>query len=171
VEAFWQRVLQHQQASGFSDIAGAHASVVLPVSDRLVSRLVAERASPDWPVSVVEVRAEAADRFVVSLRLKGPTFLPLLRVRFEIERQPELPSSPVLVLRIVPDALTAVATPFLRFLKRLPEGVGFDGSRLTLHLWTILSGSGIPDEVRQRLTSLAIHAEEGRFVLQADAQV
>jgi hypothetical protein len=170
VDPFWRRLLQDQQASGFSDLAGTHGSVVLPVSDRLVTRLVVEQASPEWPVSIVDIRAEDNDRFAVAVRLKGPAFLPPARVRFDIERQPEFPRSPVLALRIVPDALTRLATPFMAFLKRLPAGVAFDGSVLTLDLAVLLSAYGPPDSLRH-LTALSLHTLPGRFVLSVEAQV
>jgi len=167
-EPVWRQLLRDQQAANFSDVAGAHASFVLPVSDALVSRLIAQQASPDWPVTIVEVQAQAANQFVVAVRLKRPSFLPLFRVRFVIERQPQWSSSPVMGLRLIPDGLSALATPFLKFVKNLPPGVAFDGSRLELDLLVLLDRFPVRDVLRY-VTDLAVTTEERRFVVSVRA--
>lgn len=167
-EPVWRQLLLDQQAANFSDVAGAHASFVLPLSDALVSRLIAQQATPDWPITVVEVQAQAANQFVVAVRLKRPSFLPQFRVRFVIERQPVLPSSPVMGLRLIPDGLIALATPFLKSVKNLPPGVAFDGSRLDLDLWILLDRFPVRDVLRY-VTDLAVTTEERQFIVSVRA--
>src|SRR4051812_10320935 len=100
MEPWWRTLLREQQRAGFADIAGASASVVLPISDRLLTQLAAERMPPNW-VSEITVHAEPGEQFSVRVRLAKLSFLPSIRVRLRIHRQPAFPAAPVLVLRLV----------------------------------------------------------------------
>ena len=52
----WLRLFLEQQAGGFPDFRGARASLTLPVSDRLLSRLVMQRlpAELEWLQPLVD---------------------------------------------------------------------------------------------------------------------
>jgi len=160
----WRQLLQEQQSSNFSELAGAQASLLLPVSDRLVSRLLLERAPPEWAVTITDVRADPGDQVVVSVRLKKAAFLPFVRIRFAIERQPALPESPVLVLKLAPDLVTTVAG---RFLNRLPPGVTFDGQRVTIDLSVVLARFQATETLLRYLSDASITTRAGIFVLSA----
>ena len=101
MEPWWVTLLRQQQSDNFPDLAGAEASATIPISDRLITRAIAERLSPSAPIREVEVRAHADNQLTVRVRLAGPAILPPLQLRLAIEQQPDLPMSPVLVLGIV----------------------------------------------------------------------
>ncbi len=79
---------------------------------------------------------------VVSVKLGRLAFLPPVRIRLTIERQPDLPASPILVLRMVLEGVAALAGPVLRFLEGLPPGVRLEKDRLYIDLATLLRHYG-----------------------------
>ena len=107
----------------------------------------------------------------VSVRLARLAFLPAIRIRFAIERQPDLPASPILVLRMVLEGVAALASPALRFLEVLPPGVRLDHDRLHVDLATLLAQYGAADALSY-LTALEVTTAAGRVIvsgrLQAD---
>src|ERR1700730_2338955 len=96
----WLALLREQQSTHFADLAGAHAAFTIPVSERLLNRIIAGRLPRSAPLSEHQLHPEEGNHVTVSVKLAKFAFLPAVRVRFAIERQPDLPSSPVLVLRI-----------------------------------------------------------------------
>ena len=164
---FWAELLRAQQAAGFPDFAGAHGSVVLPISDRFVSRLAAERQPPNWPVSIDDIRAEPGNQFTVSVRVKRPAFLPVMRVRAIIDEQPHLPQSPTLGLRL---DVPVLAAPFLRLVKNLPPGLTLNGNRITVDLFALLATYGAADLPRH-IDALSVTTADGKFVVSVDARI
>ena len=114
-EPWWLTLLREQQSAHFADLAGAHASFTVPVSDRLLNRMIADRLRRSSPIRELELRAEDGNRVTVSVRLARLAFLPPVHVRFAIERQPDLPASPVLVWRMVLEGVAALAGPASAF--------------------------------------------------------
>jgi hypothetical protein len=170
MEPWWTRVLREQQATGFADLAGATASLTLPMSDRFVSRLIAIHLPASSPVGEVDVCAESGNQIVLRVRVARLAFVPQVRVRLLIERQPVLPSSPVIVFRIMSEGLAALAGTALRFLKVLPPGVQLDGDRLHVNLAQLLDSYGLSDVVAY-LTHLQVTTAETRIVLVVHAAV
>jgi hypothetical protein len=163
-DPWWVSLLREQRAAHFADAAGAHAAFALPVSDRLVTRLIATRLPPSLPVKELELRAGAANQISVRFRLTRPSFLPAFTVRLAIEEQPVLPSSPVLVLRIVADGVGGLAGTALRFLQALPPGLRLDGDRVYVNLGVLLERYGA-SEALTYLTLLELTTMEGRIVV------
>jgi hypothetical protein len=161
-------LLREQQDNGFADIAGAEAALTLPLSDRLITRLVTARLPPNAAISEVDVRAEPGNHFKVRVRLTRPAFLPPIGLRFAIERQPELPGSPVLVLRLIKEGLGAFAGSALRVFDVLPRGITFDGDRFSINLATLLEPYGAADTLRY-VTALALTTDAGRVIINARA--
>jgi hypothetical protein len=160
------RLLARQQAAGFADLEGAHASITVPVSDRLVNELIAEWTPPSAPVRDVRVRSHADNRIAVQLRVGGASFLPPLSFTLQIDRQPELPSSPVLVLKLTTGGLLAMAGPALRFLDALPPGIRVDHDRIHIDLGQLLERQGLGAAMRA-LEHLEITTAEGALVVAA----
>ncbi|HXW08096.1 MAG TPA: hypothetical protein VD833_22895 [Vicinamibacterales bacterium] len=163
------QLLREQHAANFRDVAGASVTLTLPVSDRLVTRLVAEQLTPSSRLRHLDVRAEASNRFKVAVQLARPAFLPSLTIPFDIERQPALPASPVLVLRVASSAsVMSFAGAALRLLDSLPPGITLDGNLVSLDLRLLAARYGRAD-VFEYLDSLALTTEPGRIVLSVRA--
>lgn len=170
MEPWWASLLREQQAMDFADLAGATASLTLPLSDRFVSRLITSHLPASSPVRELEVCAEGGNQVVLRVRVARLSFIPRVRVKLLIEQQPVLPSSPVIVFRIVSEGLAALAGTALRFLKVLPPGVHLDGDMLQVNIAQLLANYGLADVVAY-LTHLEVTTAERRIVLVARAAV
>jgi hypothetical protein len=169
-EPLWVSLLREQRATNFADIAGAHASVTLPIDDRLLTRLIASRLPPSLPIKDLDLHAVAGNEIVVRLRLSRVSFLPPLTIRVAIERQPILPASPVLVLRIVSEKLSALAGTALRFLEALPEGLRLEQNLLHVDLAVLLARYGA-GQLLPYLTAVELTTAEGRIIVAASLAV
>ena len=165
-EPLWVSLLREQRAAQFADIAGAHASITLPIDDRLLTRLVASRLPLSLPIKDLDLHAVAGNQIVVRLRLSRMSFLPPFTIRLAIERQPILPASPVLVLRIVSDGLSALAGTALRLLEALPAGLRLEDNLLHVDLAALLARYGA-GELLPHLTALELTTAEGRIIVAA----
>jgi hypothetical protein len=164
IEPWWLAVLREQQSANFADLAGAHASWAIPVSDRLLSRIIADRLPPSSEISELQLRAEDGNQVTVSVKLARLAFLPAVRVRLVIERQPDLPASPILVLRMVFEGVAALASPALRFLKGLPPGIRLEHDNLYVDLATLLAQYGAADALAY-VTALELTTVAGRVIV------
>jgi len=163
-------LLERQLAAGFPDIAGTEASVTLPVSDRLLNELITDALPPGGFFRELQVRARADNRFAVRVKVGSSSLLPAVSLTVVIERQPELPSSPVLVLRLEMGGLMALAGPALRFLDELPPGIRVDGELVHVNLATLLERRGF-DAMLEFLEHLRITTVEGATVVLLRARV
>ena len=164
-------LLQAQRDAGFADLAGAETSVTLPVSDRLINRILADRLPRGGLVSAVDIEARAENQFSVRVRLGQSALLPPIRVVLAIERQPDLPAFPVIGLRIVSPGIAALAGALVaRFLRGLPPWVEFDGARLSIDLQAAAVSLGAA-ETFGYLRSLALTTAPGRVIVSIRASV
>jgi len=164
-------LLQAQRDAGFADLAGAETSMTLPVSDRLINHIIAERLPRGSVVSAVDIEALAENQLSVRVRLGQLALLPAIRVGLAIDRQPDLPALPVLGLRIVSPALAALAGSLVaRFLHGLPAWVAFDGVRLSVDLQAAAASAGAA-ETFAYLRSLAVTTAPGRVIVSIRASV
>jgi hypothetical protein len=166
---WWLTLLHEQQQSRFADVDGARASIHLPVSDRLLNRLIAERISPQSSLAGVTVRALEHDRFAVRIRLAKLSFLPAWEIRFEIEQQPRLPHAPLLTLRFASSGSAFVARA-IRAFGGLPTWLSARADRLEIDLAGLARRHGF-DGVLDVLTGLHIGTVPGRFVIIVDAEL
>jgi hypothetical protein len=170
LDAWWVTLLRELQGDRFSQLAGSHSSLTLRVSDRLVSREVARHLPPHVPVRELDIVAHADNIVAVRFRLTKPAFLPPIQLRLAIERQPELPSSPVLVLALVSQGVAGLAAMALKFADVLPPGVRFADGRFFVDFATIL-GQHDAAEVLAYVTKFSLTTVDGRFVIDADLAV
>jgi hypothetical protein len=164
---WWTPLLAELQRTGFAELAGAQATARVPVPDRLIGPAITEQLPADAPVRSVELRAHPHNEFRVRVRLRRLALMPPVQLRFRIERQPQLPASPVLTLLMAPSGLGALAGPALRFLDTLPPGIGVEGHRIHVDLAVLARRYGVP--AFDYLTSIEISTEEGRFIVTAAA--
>ena len=161
-------LLQRLRASGFRDLAGARVTAAVPISEGLLNDVLAASLPPNAPVRGVSIRPEAGNHFSVRIVPKM-ALLPAISLRLTVERQPELPSSPVLVLRMVTlGGLFGLAGGAIAGL--LPPGVTLQGERILVDLQTIAAQRGAA-EAFAYLTALQIATEAGRVVLHVEAGV
>ena len=164
-------ILHQQRASGYPDVAGAHASATIPISDRLVALLARDNLPPTAPVRELDIHAHDGNRFTARVRLTRPAFMPPIAVSLSIDEQPRLPESPILMLRLASaGGLLAFAGSALRFLNVLPPGLQMDGDRIAVNLRTLLEQREIADAL-DLVEHLEVFTEEGRFVISVRLRV
>ncbi len=164
-------LLREQHAAGFPDVAGTDVSATVPVSDRLLTRIVRERLPPNAPVRSVDVQAHAGGRLTVRVKLARPAFLPAFTLPITILQQPELPRSPVLLLRIgSPGGLLKLAGPLVRLIDVLPPGVSLQEDRVAVNLHTVLAQAGAAF-VLDFVEHLDVGTIEGHVVVSVRARV
>ena len=163
-------ILNHLQSTGFTDIGGARVSAAIPLSERLINEFVAASLPPNVPVREVVIRPEAGDKF--SVRLTPRTgMLPPITLKLDIEAQPDLPRSPVLVLRMkTMGGLFGFAAAALPIGNMLPPGVRLDGERILVDLQAMAAQRGFGD-LLQYVRQLSITSEAGRVLVHLDAAV
>jgi hypothetical protein len=162
----WLDLLTEQQRTGFADLRGAHASVRIPISDRLLTRLITERLPPKSTVREIEIAARDGNECQLRVRLR-PAFLPTIDARLVIEGQPRLPESPVLTVRLVSRGLAALASGPLAAAFRLPTGFTLEGDQLRIDLDALARQYGASDTL-DYLTRLELSTEHGRVIVTAE---
>ena len=161
-------ILRSLQSSGFRDVAGARVSADIPVSERLINELVAASMPAHVPVREAHVRPEPGDRFSVRLIPKSG-FLPALTIKLLIERQPEFPGSPELVLRMASlGGLLGIASAAFPIAQMLPPGVRLDGEHIHVDLRAMAAQRGAADLV-QYIRLLRITTDDGRATVHLEA--
>ena len=158
------RLLRQQLDGGFADLRGAEAAVTLPVSERLLNQLVVETLPAAAPVRDLQIVPEADDRFSVSFRVGSSSLIPRLKIALSIDRQPELPTSPVIVLKMEAAGLMALAGPVLRMLNALPAGIVVREDRIHIDLRALADRQGLASFL-DHVTELRVNTVPGALVL------
>ncbi len=168
MEPWWITLLREQQSDVFRDLAGADAWVTLPISDRLITRVIAAGLPASSPVREFELLAHPGDIVVIRVRLAKPSFFPLSQARLAIVGQPELPRRPRLVIALQPSAVSSLVASALRFVDVLPAGVRFADGQFVVDVADLLERQH-QAWILDYLTDLKITTLEGRVVVQARA--
>jgi hypothetical protein len=169
MKTWWTTLLAEQRASQFDAFSGATASLVLPVSDRLISDLVS-RQLPD-AIRELDIEAQSGNQLTVALRLRKPAWLPRLTIKLAIDRQPRLPDAPVLVLRLLSHGpLAALAGPAAKFLTVVPPWIEIDGDLVRVDLAELLREYEAADALAY-IRRLNVTTQEGSMVLTVDARI
>jgi hypothetical protein len=152
--------------------AGAHLTGEVPLSDDFVNRLIADRLANHAQIAAVRVRAQEGDSIDAQV-VPRSRLMPPLRVVARVERQPEFPDNPLLILRwSMPAAgpLAMFAAPLLSYFKAMPPGIRMDGDRIGIDLREMLRSRGFGD-VLGLIRRLEIHTRPGGFVAQFELGV
>jgi hypothetical protein len=158
------------RATGFSDLRGATADLTLPISDRLLNEAIAEALPSSAPVRDLELTSRTGNRIGVRFRVGAASFLPPFNLTLVIERQPELPDSPILVLKLEMGGLLSLAGSALRFLDTLPPGVRVEKDRIHVDLSTLLAERGLA-ELLEFVEQVHVTTIEGAVVVAIRAVV
>lgn len=162
-------VLQRLRSNGFREIAGSRLSADIPVSERLLNEIVAATLPRDLPVREASVKPEAGNRLTVRVTPRT-AFLPPLTLKLEIERQPDVPSSFVLVLKMAPlPGIFGLATA-LPLDRILPPGVRLEGDRILVDLRALLGRLGLAD-LLPHARALRVTTEAGKVLVHLDIAV
>lgn len=158
-----EQLMRDVRAGHPADFAGTRVIGDVPVSDRLVNEVITEKIGRDSAVREVVVRSEDG-RARVTVKIARPSFLPPLSFVLTIESQPQLPASPVLVLRIgMMPGVAALLGTGISFMKVLPPGLRLEGERLLVDIAAVLEDRDL-GWVLPYLRSLSVSFEAGRIV-------
>jgi len=170
VDEWIDRLFRRQLETGFADLRGADAALTIPISERLLNDILSEILPRSGPVRDPYVTPEAGDRFQVRASLGSSAFIPRLRLRVAVDRQPELPASAVLVLRLETTAVLALAGPVLRWMNALPEGVAVRDDRIYVDLRALLDRHHLAQYL-EYVNELRINTVDGAVVLTVRGRV
>jgi hypothetical protein len=171
VDSYALQLLTDLQQSGFRDISGSRLSTRIPVSRDLLNRIVAHALEASTaPVTGVDIRPLDGDRFDVVITLKW-RLAPTIKVGVVIERQPEFPASPVLVLRwSLLGGLGVMASRLIASLDRLPVGIQLKDDTLVLDI-PALAGSGPASQVLPFVKAMELHTHADSTVIIVHLQI
>jgi hypothetical protein len=158
-----EQLLRDVRAGQPADLTGSRVVGDVSISDRLVNEVIAEKIGRDGAVREVTVRPEPG-RARVTVKIARPSFLPPLSFVLTVESQPQLPASPVLVLRVgMMPGVAALLGTGLNFMNVLPPGLRLEGERLFVDIAAVIKDRGYA-WVLPYLRSLSVAFEAGRIV-------
>jgi hypothetical protein len=163
-------ILLHQQAAGFPGLTGAHLAAFLPISAGLLDEFIARTLPESAPVTDVQIEPQAGNTIRVRLRIARAPVIPPLTVTLLIERQPQFPDSPILVLRLASSGLTVLARAANRFFEALPPGVRMENDLLLVDVAELLRQRGATDWLRY-VQALEITTAPGALLVSVRASV
>jgi hypothetical protein len=164
-------LLAQVQATGFADFAGSESYSVVRVHERLLNEAAAAFVASSTIVRTVTVHPRASNQIDVQLKLAKPAFLPAFNIGLHVDRQPQLPDDPVLVLRLTgAGGLLRLAAPALESSGALPPGIRIEGDRLLVDVRELLQREGRAELLRYA-EQVHVLSEEGRLVIAAQLRV
>jgi hypothetical protein len=165
-------IIRERLGTDISTFAGATTTGEVPLPDEFVNGLIAERLAGHAQIAALQVQAQEGDvvavQFVPRARL-----LPPVRILARVERQPEFPENPRLILRwTMPAAgpLAMFAAPVLSYFKALPPGIRMNGDRLVVDVAESLRSRGF-DEVLGFVRRLTVHTRPREFLVRFELGV
>lgn len=163
------QILEQLRASRFAEIKGARASFSIPVSERLLNELIAATMPSTAPLRDVHVRPQAANRLAVRAKASRLDFLPPVTISLQIEQQPHLPDTPLVVRILSLPGLLSLAGSLLSP-SSLPPGIRLDRERVLVDVRQLLERQGF-GEIVPLIERLQVSSEEGRLLLDVDIRV
>jgi len=165
-------IIRQRTGVDLRELAGSTVSGEIPLSDALVNRMLAERLAQHAQVSAVRVQAQQNDNVAIQV-VPRARLMPTLNITARIERQPEFPEHPMLLVRwSMPAAgpLAIFAAPVLAYFKAMPQGIRMDGDLIAVDVRELLRSRGL-DDVLAIIRKLEIHTRPGGFVLRCEAGI
>ena len=152
------------------EIAGSTVAGEIPIGDALVNRMLAQKLAQHAQIGSLRVQAQPNDSVAIQV-VPRARLMPPMNITARIERQPEFPDHPMLLLRwSMPAAgpLALFAAPMLSYFKAMPPGIRMDGDRVAVDLRELLRARGL-DDVIAFVRKLEVHTRPGGFVLRFEA--
>jgi hypothetical protein len=153
-----------------AEMAGSTLAGEIPIGDALVNRLLEQKLAQHAQIASLRVQAQPNDSVAIQV-VPRARLVPPMNIIARIERQPQFPADPLLVLRwSMPAAgpLALFAAPMLSYFKAMPQGIRMDGDRVAVDLRELLRSRGL-DEALAFVRNLEVHTRPGGFVLRFDA--
>ena len=161
-------LLDELQASKFRQLAGARVTADVPIAEPLLNDLIAASLPPGAPIRSASIHPDANDQFSLRIVPKA-AIMPAITLKLTIELQPQLPSNPVLVLKMVTlGGLFGLAGGVIA--GYFPPGLTLRGDRVLVDLRTLAGQHGATD-VFGYLTAIRVATERGRVILHLEASV
>jgi hypothetical protein len=164
-------LVARQQASGFPGLSGSEVQATIRISSEVLNEAIGATLGSVTAVRDLGVQPRVGNRFDVRVKLAKPAFLPTLNLGLAIERQPQFPADPVLVMKLTGAAgMIGFAGPAITGAGVLPPGIRLDGDRILVDMRILLQQYGqtaLLDHVEQ----VQVMTEEGRLVLLVHARV
>lgn len=153
-----------------ADVAGSRGVIDVCLSERLLNQAIAERLPPGGAVKSVGLQIEAG-RARVTVRMARPRFLPPITLPVTVDREPDLPASPLLVLRVaMPAGMGMLVGLGANLFNALPPGLKLDGEHLIVDLARLLREQHL-EWILGYLRNLLITFEPGRVRIQGSAAI
>ena len=164
-------LLDRQRTSNFSGLSGSDVRAAIRISTSLLNEALAVYVSSSSAIRELTVHPRAGNRFDVHLKL-DKALVPPLNVTVAIERQPELPVDPTLVLHLTGiGGLMRFVTPAITsFASGLPPGIRLEGDRVFVDLREVLRAYG-EAELLALAEEMAVGTDEGHVIVVARARV
>jgi hypothetical protein len=164
-------LLDRLQTTRFADLSGSEAYTVIRVGERLLNESAAAFVATSTVVRDLKVHPRASNQIDVQVKLAKPAFLPAFNVTLHIDRQPQLPDQPELVLRLSgAGGLLRLAGPAIESSGALPPGISLAGDRVLVDVRRVLQSRGRGD-LLEYIEQLQVLSEDGRLVLAVQLRV
>ena len=166
-----QALLNRQQANGFPGLSGTEARAAVRISAQMLNEAIGAFAGASPAVRELAVAPRAGNKFDVHVKLAKPAFLPAISLTASIERQPQFPAEPTLVLQLSgAGGMMRFAGPAVAAFGSLPPGVRLDGDRVFIDLRAALAAQR-QSEWLNYVEQLDISTDEGTVVLYVQLKV
>jgi hypothetical protein len=162
-------IFERLRASGFAEVKGARASLVIPVSEPILNELITASLPAGGPLRDLHVRPQAGNRLAVRARASRLDFLPPMTISLQIEGQPRLPDTPLVVRILSMPGLLSVAGSMLSP-GSLPPGIRLERERVLVDVRQLLESRGL-GEIVPLIERLQVSSEEGRLLIDVEIQV
>ena len=160
-------ILERLRASRFAEVKGARASLSIPVSGVAPER--ADRggaAAGEGRFATCRCGRRRATAWRCAARASRLDFLPPVTISLQIEQQPQLPDTPLVVRILSLPGLLSVAGSLLSP-SSLPPGIRLDRERVLVDVRQLLERKGF-GEIVPLIERLHVSSEEGRLLLDVD---
>ena len=141
-----RRILDQLRATRFAGLEGALVTASIPVSAPLLNAWIQSLMPPSAHIRDLWVQPAEDNRLIVRVKLARPGFLPPISITVSIDRQPQLPESPVLVARILSfPGLVSLAAGFIPAAASLGRGIRLEDERIYVDFKALLERQGLAD--------------------------
>ena len=143
--------------------------MTLPVSKRLLNEVVTAALPVSSPIRELDVTPLDGDRFFLQGRVGSSPILPPFQFNVAIDRQPEFPDVPVLVLRLESMGLRLLAGLVLRKVS-MPSWVHVDRDRIHVDLRVLADQNAVGQYVGY-IEHLRVNTVPGTLMLSLRARI